>query len=256
MSVFDGIRGLLVDMDGVWFVGDRVVDGAPAALARIRERGLPVRIVTNTTTRTRAQLVERLARLGLDFAPDEVVDAPTAAVAWLRRHGVRRCHAVVREPVRPMFEPFGGEGRPECVVVGDIGDAWDHALLDRLFGELVDGASLVALHRGRYQETGRGLSLDIGAYVAALEYAAGVEAVVVGKPSPEMFRAALDTMGLPADAVVMIGDDVHADVAGAQAAGIRGVLVRTGKYRDRLVAASGVRPDAVIDSIADLARRL
>jgi HAD superfamily hydrolase (TIGR01458 family) len=128
--------------------------------------------------------------------------------------------------------------------------------MSELFRQIMDGAEIVALHKGRYWQVDDGLALDIGAFVAGLEHATGKAAAVVGKPSPAMFYSALTDLGLEADDVVMVGDDIYNDVAGAQSAGIRGVLVKTGKYREELVAASGVTPDLVVEEIGDLARVL
>jgi HAD superfamily hydrolase (TIGR01458 family) len=241
-------------MDGVWFVDDRAIPGAGDALAALRARAIPLRLVTNTTTRTRAQLAARMRGMGLDVAEHEIVSSPTAAVLHLRARGVRRVRLVVGDAIAGEFAEFEPSAAPEVIVMGDIGERWDYRLMSELFHQVMAGAEMVALHKGRYWQVGNGLALDIGAFVAGLEYATGATATVIGKPSPEMYRAALADLGLAAHEVVMIGDDIHHDVAGAQAAGIRGVLVKTGKYRDALVARSGVIPDLVIESIAELAR--
>jgi len=110
----------------------------------------------------------------------------------------------------------------------------------------------VAMHRNMYWRTSAGLQLDTGAYVRALEEATGVEPVVLGKPSPDFFATGVTELGLDAGRVAMVGDDLHNDVLGAQHAGLRGVLVRTGKFRPEVLAASEERPDVVIDSFADL----
>jgi HAD superfamily hydrolase (TIGR01458 family) len=250
------LRGLLADMDGVWFVDRTPVPGAKETLARVRERGIPLRIVTNTTTKTRGQLAAKMRGLGFEVADDEIVSTPIAAVRLLRERGIRRARLVVSDAVRGELAEFDSPGPPEAIVIGDIGNRWSYDLMSDLFHQVLDGAEIVALHKGRYWQVEDGLALDIGAFVAGLEYATGKTATVVGKPSPEMFRAALSDLRLGARDVVMIGDDIHHDVAGAQAAGIRGVLVKTGKYREELVAASGVRPDLVIESIAALTRAL
>ncbi len=246
------IQGLLADMDGVWFVGNSPVPGAVDALARLRDRGLPVRFVTNTTTRTAEQLAGKMRRMGFAVSAEEFVTTPVTAARWLRAAGVRSIRPVVVDEIREEFAAFDTSGRPEAIVIGDVGSAWNYDLMNELFRDIMGGAAIVALHRGRFWQVEDGLRLDIGAIVAGLEYATGKTATVIGKPSREMFGAALDSIGLRAADVVMVGDDVHMDIAGAQRAGIRGVLVRTGKYRDDLVAASGVTPDLVIDSIASL----
>jgi HAD superfamily hydrolase (TIGR01458 family) len=212
-----------------------------------------MRFVTNTTTQSRSVLHERIAGLGLPVEVDEIVNAPRAAAAYLHALGNPRSRFVVSVDVLDEFKgiPTDSE-QPEVIVVGDIGDRWDYALLSELFEALIDGAQLIALHKGRYFEGSEGLKLDIGAFVAGLEYAAGVKATVIGKPSAPFFHSAAADMGVSPGRTAMIGDDIESDVGGAQAAGLAGILVKTGKYRSHLVSASSVRPDAIIGSIADV----
>jgi HAD superfamily hydrolase (TIGR01458 family) len=125
-------------------------------------------------------------------------------------------------------------------------------VLNGAFRRLMDGAELIALQKNRYWETAEGLSLDAGPFVAALEYATGQEAEVVGKPSDAFFELAMGDLGVTAERAAMVGDDVEADVGGAIDAGLAGVLVRTGKYREDLAKASGIDPTATVDSIADV----
>ncbi len=138
------------------------------------------------------------------------------------------------------------------MIVGDLGEGWDYEVLNRAFRQLMDGAALIALQKNRYWETAEGLSLDAGPFVSALEYATGREAEVVGKPSPAFFELALGELGVSADHAAMVGDDVEADVGGAMEAGLAGILVRTGKYREDLVRESGIEATATVDSIADV----
>lgn len=250
------IRGILADMDGVWCVEDDPVPGAAKALARIRERGLPLRIISNTTTKTREQLAARMQRLGMHVEPGEVISTPRVAAAMLRKRGVRSARLVVSDEIRGEFTGIEESKQPEVIVIGDIDDGWSYALMNELFHLVMNGAEIVALHRGRYWQVADGLKLDIGAFVVGLEYATGKTATVVGKPSPQMFTAAVENMGLAARDVVMIGDDIRHDVGGAQAARIRGVLVKTGKYRDGDAANEKIKPDLILDSIAQLATAL
>ena len=244
------VRGVLLDLDGTLYQDDRVVPGAAEAVARLRRAGLPLRYVTNTTRLPRAALVDRLRGFGFMAHRDELVTAPVAAAAWLRAHRLHRIALCVPEPTLADFEGFDlDDVRPEAVVVGDLGARWTFERLDHAFRWVLAGARLVALQKNRYWQTPDGLSLDVGPFVVALEYAAGVTATVVGKPSREFFLAASGSMGLNPHEVAMIGDDVFADVAGAQDAGARGVLVRTGKYRAGDETAAGRAPDAVIESV-------
>lgn len=249
------IHGLLIDLDGVLYVGDRPIEGAREALDELAGRGIDRRFVTNTTTRTADEVVAKIRKLGFEVAPEEVFSAVTATRTFLRgvEGGPPSVHLLVRDSVKVEFEEFPQDREnPDFVVVGDIGAAWSYELMNRAFRQLMNGAELVAMHRNRFFETEDGLRLDIGAFVAGLEAVTGKQARIIGKPSPEFFRLGLDALGLPAGEVAMVGDDIDSDVGGARDAGLGGILVRTGKYREEYVASSEVEPDAVLDSIADL----
>ncbi len=252
-----GVRGLLLDLDGTLYEADRPIPGAAEAVARLRAAGLALRYVTNTTRQPRAALVERLGSLGLPVAADELFTAPLAAAAWLAAHAVRTVALHVAPASAGEFARFTiDESSPEAVVVGDLGPAWTFERLNRAFHQLGDRATLLALQKNRYWRAADGLVLDAGPFVAALEYAAGRPAVTVGKPSAAFLETAAAGLRLPLADVALVGDDVVSDVGGALAAGARGILVRTGKFRPGDVAAAGVRPSAVIDSVAALPRLL
>lgn len=246
------MTGYLFDLDGTLYVGDAPLPGAVAAVERLVEHGVPRRYLTNTTRFSRRELAARLRGMGFPIDTAEIFTAPLAAAAWLRERNIRRVALYLPEGTREDFAELEvGDDSPEAVVVGDMGEAWDFAGLNRAFRQLLEGARLVALQKNRYWRTRDGLTLDAGPFVAALEYAARVEAEVVGKPSPAYFHLAADSMGVDHAAVTVIGDDLLADVGGAQAAGMRGVLVRTGKFREEELATSPVRPDAVATTLAE-----
>ena len=245
----------LFDIDGTLYVGDAAVPGAPEAVRALAERGVPRRYLTNTTRMPRREVAARLERLGFPVQDDELFTPALAAARWLEAQGKRRVALYVPEGAREDFAAFEvvqseAEPAPDAVVVGDLGVEWDFATMNRAFRQLMDGATLVALQKNRYWLTPAGLALDAGAFVAALEYGAGCEAVVMGKPSAAFFELAAASLGVPASRVAVVGDDLEVDVGGAQAAGLRGVLVRTGKFREEDLARGGVKPDRVLDSAA------
>ncbi len=249
----DGVEALLLDLSGVIYVQDEAVPGAAETLEQLREAGFPIRLVTNTTMRPRRSILERLDRLGIEADPAELLTPATLARRRCEEAGHDSVALVVLDELREDLEGLEeSEGGVDAVIVGDLGDRWDYQVLNRAFRRLMDGAALIALQKNRYWETAEGLSLDAGPFVAALEYAVGREAEVVGKPSPAFFELALGDLGVSADRAAMVGDDVEADVGGALDAGIAGILVRTGKYREEDVRASGIEPTATVDSIADL----
>jgi HAD superfamily hydrolase (TIGR01458 family) len=250
------IDGVLIDVDGVLTISWDPLPGAVETLDWLRAHHVPFRLITNTTTHTRAALAETLSDAGLVVAPNEIVTAVVATAAHLRE----------AHPGAAVFVLSDGDARADLegvrlvdpgakadvVVLGGAFEGFDYPTMNRVFRMLMDGASLVAMHRNLYWRTSDGWQLDGGAYVAGLEEAAGTRAVVCGKPAEAHFAAALAELGVPADRAAMVGDDVVNDVLGAQAAGLTGVLVRTGKFREQdLVTAAGT-PDVELDSIADL----
>lgn len=236
--------------------GEPVPGGAEAVRA-LRTDGHRLRFVTNNTTRARGQLADDLRGLGVELETEELTTTPVAAARLLAG---KRVLALTMAAVQPDLaaEVDLVERDAEVVLVGgadeseETGEVFGYANLNRAFAEIEAGARFVCLHRNRWWQTKQGPLLDAGAYVAGLEYAAGVEAEIVGKPSRAYFESALAELGASAGEAVMVGDDIESDIGGAKAAGLRGVLVRTGKFREETLAAATVQPDAVADSIADV----
>ncbi|HTU78498.1 MAG TPA: TIGR01458 family HAD-type hydrolase [Solirubrobacteraceae bacterium] len=247
-----GPFGVLLDIDGVLYVGDQPISGAREAVAELRALSAGVRLLTNTTSRSRRAVHEHLLAMGFDVRIEELLTPAAMAQRHCREHGYAAVSVLVSEGLREdlaTLQSATDEAQPDAVVLGDLGDAFTPAVLNGAFRALMDGAELVALQRNRYWRREDGLALDVGAYVAALEYASGRQAVTVGKPARAFFLAAIADLGL--ERAVMVGDDLEADVGGAMAAGLPGVLVRTGKYRADAMRAS-ITPTATVDSIADV----
>ena len=253
MAELTGVRAVLLDVDGTLQEDDSALPGAVDAVARLRAAGLRVRYVTNTTRRPASAVADSLRSMGFEVEPDDLTTPAVAAARWLQREGIRRVALYLPDSATEDFTGFALQSdRPQAIVVGDLGAAWTFAKLNRAFNQLRAGARLVALHKNRAWRTGGQLVLDAGPFVAALEYAASTEAIVVGKPSRAFFELACAGLDLPPDAIAMMGDDVDSDVGGAQRAGLRGVLVRTGKFTEETLRASDVEPDAVIDDVSAL----
>jgi phospholysine phosphohistidine inorganic pyrophosphate phosphatase len=251
---------VLLDLDGVVYVGDEPVPGAAETVDWLAREGVPHCFLTNTTSRPRQSLVDKLAGMGVAAEPDQLLTPAVAAVAWLRRHDIARPAVFAPEATAEEFDeldplPDDFERGAGAVVIGDLGEGWDFPTLNRALRLLMsdDDVPLVALGMTRYWRAEDGLRLDAGAFVRALEYAVGRTAVVLGKPDPAFYGTAVESLGVEADGVVMIGDDIKTDVGGAQRAGLTGVLVRTGKFSESDLDGD-VSPDAVLDSIADLPR--
>jgi HAD superfamily hydrolase (TIGR01458 family) len=250
------MAAILLDSDGVLHVSGEPIPGAADAVRRLRANGHRLRFVTNTTTRSRAQLAADLRSQGIDVDDAEVQTAAGAAVRALRG---KRVLALTMHALVGDLEGLElvGEGA-DAVLLGGVDETPESNLvfsymnLARAFAELELGADLYCLHRNRWWQTARGPLLDSGAFVAGLEYAAEVEAVVLGKPSAAYFGASCEALDADPRLAWMVGDDLESDIAGAQGLGMNTVLVRTGKFRPDEVEASRVRPDAIVSSIAQL----
>jgi HAD superfamily hydrolase (TIGR01458 family) len=248
---------ILLDIDGVLQVSGEAIPGAAQAVARLRRAGHRLRFVTNNTTRARSRLAAELRSLGFHLEDDEIETTPLAAARLLAGE---RVFALTMESVREDLASAVElvDERADVVLLGgadetdETGRVFSWENLNHAFAELRGGARLVCLHRNRWWQTAVGPLLDSGAFVAGLEYAAGVEAEVVGKPSRAYFEAALAALAARPEECLMVGDDVESDVGGAKRLGMQAVLVRTGKFSEEALAAADVEPDAVIDSLADL----
>ncbi|MET9657374.1 HAD-IIA family hydrolase [Streptomyces sp. NPDC006510] len=256
------IGAVLIDIDGVLTVAWKPLPGTVAAMRRLRETGVPLALVTNTTSRTRASIAAELAGQGFPVTAEDILTAPAVTAAHLREHHPgARCLLINSGDIRDDLtgvtlvdedEESGHDEAPDVVVIGGAGDAFGYAELNRAFHHLQRGAGLVAMHRNLYWRTATGLDLDTGAFLLGLERAARVEAEITGKPAGSFFAAALAHLGVTASEALMVGDDIESDVLAAQSAGLTGVLVRTGKYLPETHRAAAGTPDQVIDSFADL----
>jgi HAD superfamily hydrolase (TIGR01458 family) len=246
------IRGVLLDIDGVLYVGGEAVEGGRETVAWLRDNDIPFRCVSNTTSRSRTSIAEKLQGYGYDIDDKLIFNPPLAAIHHIAG---KKTFLLTRGDVREDFEAAGiplVEDGAEAVVIGDAGDGFSYAAMNRAFRMVLDGAAIVALEKDRYWMGEDGLMLSAGPFVAALEYATERSATVVGKPSPAFFSLALADMGVPPEQALMVGDDIRTDIGGAQAIGMKTALVMTGKFRKDTLDSSPYRPDHLIASVADL----
>ena len=245
------MKGVLFDLDGVFYVEQQLIPGGIACLDWLREQDIPYRFVSNNTTLSRTNLVAKLKGLGLPVAEQDIISANFAGVLLLAQRNLKRCRLVLRTEAQLDYPPNCLDS-PDAIVIGDIGNRWDYDLLNNLMNQVLEGAEIIALHKGRYHEAPSGLVLDSGAFVAALEHATGKQAIVVGKPTQTFFELASHSFGCKPNELAMVGDDLINDIKGAQQMGMHAVLVQTGKYRKALVDGSSIQPDGCISSIEKL----
>jgi len=261
------VGGVLFDIDGVLVTSWLPIDGAAGALRQLAARGVACSYLTNTTTRTRRQIAEALSQAGMPVRPEEVMTAAALTADYVRAHHPgARCLLVnngdISEDLSGLDLVYPSDGaaapeRPDVILLGGAGPEYSHLTLSRVYEWMTAGIPVVAMHRSTAWKTAEGLRVDTGMYLIGLEKTSGQEAVAVGKPAPAGFLAAAARLGVEPEEMYMVGDDLHNDVLAAQAVGMTGVLVRTGKFSqaslDRWAADEfAMQPDHVVDSVADL----
>ncbi|HEX3265040.1 MAG TPA: HAD-IIA family hydrolase [Candidatus Limnocylindrales bacterium] len=277
-STLRGVRAFVLDADGVLLFRGAPIAGAAEAVGELRRRGVPYRVVTNYSSAHRSSLAAGFAKAtGLEVDGAEIITAASAAASYTAKHQPGARLLVLAAPdarrewdgqhVVTPAEAEAGSEPVAAVVIGDAGDELSFGNLDIAFRQLRAGAAFVAMHRNPWWLTPKGYTLDAGAAVAGLEFALGRKAVICGKPSPVVFRQALAELraqlaGGPRPAghaqphgsggarlraadVVMVGDDPSADIAAARRAGLRGVLVLTGKTSAATARAAGLAAGSV-----------
>ncbi len=253
MDELRGIKGLVVDLDGTLYVGGNVLPGVKGALFALRKGGLPMRFLTNTTSKPREAIFAKLDEMELRIERESILTAPIAAAATLRERGIERAFFLLKNEVLADMEGLEPtETGAQAVVVGDMGDAFSCDQLNRAFRLLLGGAEFYALAENRMYRHADGMCLDVGAFVRALEYSSRREAILLGKPAPAFFETAVAALGFAPGEVASIGDDLEGDVGGGQGAGLKGVLVRTGKFREEDLRAASIKPDLIVNSFADV----
>jgi len=247
------MTAILFDLDGVFYENDQPIAGGADAVEWFRDQHIPFRFLTNTTSKPREALVEKLASFGITSTADDFLTPPVAARRWLEQNGANRIGLYVPEITREEFDGFelieDEEAELDAVIIGDLGNTWTFDTMNRIFRSLMNNpaATLVALGMTRYWRAADGLQLDVGPMVKAIEYATGRTALVTGKPAKDFYQTAVEMVD--DDDVFMIGDDIRGDVEAAQQAGLKAILVRTGKFTEADLAL-GVEPDAVLNSVA------
>jgi phospholysine phosphohistidine inorganic pyrophosphate phosphatase len=253
-----GKPALLIDLDGVIYQGDKIIPGATDTIDWINANQIPHLFVTNTTSRSRSSLLKKFKTLGIAGDIDDIITPIVATSQWLCSRHIGRAALFVVDDALPDFIDIeqcntDTDSVVDAVVIGDLGNSWDYDTLNRAFRFLISEPkpTLIALGMTRYWRSADGLRLDVAPFVKALEHAADCEAKVIGKPSTDFFESCLALLNQKAGNTIMIGDDIVGDIQGAQRCGIRGVLVKTGKYLPHDLQ-RGIKVDGLLDSIADL----
>lgn len=223
------IRGVLLDLSGVLYIGDKPIPGALDAVQHLADAGLPVRYITNTTRKPSYAILKQLSDMQFHIKPAELFTAPIAAKDFLKKHNLVP-YLLIHPNLKQEFEEYKNISNINSVLIGDAGDGFTYKKMNEAFRYLFNGATFLALGINRYFKDGDRFSLDAGPFVRALEYATGYEATVIGKPSKEFYMSAVYSIGCKPEEAIMVGDDVESDVLGAVNAGLQAILVQTGKF--------------------------
>ncbi len=245
------LQAILFDLDGVLYIGDHIIDGAGTTVKQLQQFGHRIAGITNTTTQSRRAIAEKLQEMDIPI-PESSIYTPAALANQLI--GNKKAALFIRDSLNEDFDSIRQSSRqPDYIVMGDIGgEGYPPETLRTIFEMVMEGGQVLALHKNRFWQKPDGLHLDLGVFVAAIEYATGEDAIVLGKPSIQFFHGICKELDVLPEHSLMIGDDVESDIGGAQQAGLKTVLVQTGKYREAFVKQTGIKADLVIPSVADL----
>lgn len=247
------VKGLLIDLDGVIYNDSQIIPGSVETIQKLREKSIRFRFSTNTTMKCRNTLLKKLNGFGIQAEEHEIFSAAYAAAKYVSQLPSAKCHLMLMEDSKKEFIGMeSDDAKVDFVVAGDLGEAVNFNLLNDAFVCLMEGAKLIALQKNRFWFSDKGYTLDAGAFVTLLEYAANQQAILIGKPERKFFELALADLNLLPEEVLMIGDDIESDIGGAARLDITTCMVQTGKFRQQDVKRSEIKPDYMISSFADI----
>ena len=247
------IKGILCDLDGVLYVDNELLPKADEAVRYLLSSEKKVIFCTNTTKNSIKGLENKLLKFGLNIPENLILSPPKIAIEWLKNNNNPSIYPLINQELIEDFSEFSfNYSNPDYILIGDIGKIWTYDLMNDLFNKLINGAEILALHKGKFWQAQEGLRIDIGAFINALEFATNKKAHIFGKPNKEYFFSACKKMELDPKNVLMLGDDIISDIDGAMKCGLKGGIVKTGKYREDFANKMGVIPNYELDSIYDI----
>lgn len=247
------IKAFFIDLDGTLYFKDKAIEGAVKTVDELRSRGLALRFLTNTDSRTNEFMKKRIENFGFNINIDEVFTPVAASLTFLKHQKEKSFFPLVADEIMCEYEKLNiNDINPDYVVIGDFKERVSYDMLNKAFRMIAEGAEIIALQKGKFFYSPEGKNLDTGAFVNMFEFAANKTAKVLGKPSEDFFKIALEELKLSPYEIAIVGDDITTDILGAKQLGAFSVLVKTGKYEQKAVEASGIKPDLIIDTISEL----
>ncbi|KXO74164.1 hypothetical protein AYL20_12025 [Acinetobacter venetianus] len=248
------IKGIIFDIDGTLILNGQPFSGAIETISLLRKADILLRFITNTTVKTAEQLGSSLRAWGFDIQDNEIMTSVTACLQFIDKNYPDKAGLLaIPETLAPQFTKIKQtKNNPTFVVLGDLDEAFDYAILNQVFNYIRDDAQLITFHRNLYFFREQKTWLDSGAFTFALEQATGQKALVMGKPAPAMFEIAIASMQLNKNEVIVVGDDVLTDIQGAENAGLTGYLVATGKFKPEQLNEYHISPENHLRNIKDI----
>ena len=243
--------GFLFDLNGVFYEDENIFSGANEPIDWLIKNGIPHKFISNNSTLSRKLFVEKLKKIGLKINISEVITSNYAGVLTIKKMGLKNCKLIMTEEAKLDYKKFQLQNKKiDAIVIGDIGEKWSFSLMNELMNDVISGAEIIALHKGKYYQSQGKLKIDCGAFVAGLEYSTSKKAISIGKPKKSFFDLAAFDLGT--NKICLVGDDLHNDIEGGQKMGYKTILVKTGKYRQNIFDKSKIKPDFCIPSIKEL----
>jgi HAD superfamily hydrolase (TIGR01458 family) len=245
----------LIDFDGVIKIGDSPAPDAEYFLKYITEKKIPAIILSNSTLYSGNHIKEFLFQNKIDFGI-QCITTVDASLKYIRENNLTVKPYCTAE-IKNLFSNFTNEINPDAVLIGDLQDKWNYEILNDIFRHVINGAEIIAMQKNKFWMPGGNLCLDAGAFIAAIEYASGKEAKLIGKPSAVYFESALQILGFnKGTEFIMIGDDAENDIEAAQKINGKGILVFTGKTKHPLPENCRIKPDYEAFSLKEIITHL
>ena len=243
--------GFLFDLNGVFYEDKNIISGANETIDWLKKNSIPYKFISNNSTLSRKLFVEKLKKIGLKINISDVITSNYAGVLTIKKMGLKNCKLIMTEEAKLDYKKFQLQNKKiDAIVIGDIGEKWSFSLMNELMNDVISGAEIIALHKGKYYQSHGKLKIDCGAFVAGLEYSTSKKAISIGKPKKSFFDLAAFDLGT--NKICLVGDDLHNDIEGGQKMGYKTILVKTGKYRQNIFDKSKIKPDFCIPSIKEL----
>ena len=257
MTNFSNIKALLIDLEGVLYSDNKLIPGSIEAVKKFKKSGLKLRFLTNTTTTPRKIIFNKLIDFGFDINEEEIFTPIIATRNYLRDNAVKKISLFTNIEIVEEFNDYEiTQKNPDVVIMGDIFKNFNWEILDRIFKLIyINNAALIALHQNKYCMRDDKVSLDLGPFVKAIEYASGKKSILMGKPEKNFFDLVINDLNTNNENILMIGDDITADIEGSKNANLKAVQVKTGKFQEKDLE-NFIQPNDRILSINDLPKFL